>query len=148
MRILQTCEFDNKPVPRQRCDRPPTARDLAPSLHLFGNSRDGAARLQQRQLLRAGSSAGTLLERPPANSARPTNSSFTSTFERAWARISYEHHRSHASSGTSTIPGRTTARQQCAAALTSNTELHKPRTRRGNLATKHEAWGLPEIRFN
>jgi len=23
-----------------------------------------------------------------------------------------------------------------------------PRTRRGNLATKHEAWGLPEICFN
>jgi len=23
-----------------------------------------------------------------------------------------------------------------------------PRTQRGNLATKHEAWGLPEVRFN
>ena len=23
-----------------------------------------------------------------------------------------------------------------------------PRTQRGNLATKHEDWGLPEIRFN
>ena len=31
---------------------------------------------------------------------------------------------------------------------TKPTQFPKPRTRRGNLATKHEAWGLPEIRFN
>ena len=68
--------------------------------------------------------------------------------QRAWARISYDttflcELWNVNGSGKNNRPPTVRGYVDSAASRTP-----MPRTRRGNLATKHEAWGLPEIRFN
>ena len=75
---------------------------------------------------RAARPAGDLWDRPPANSARPARSTFAANFG-ARGRGSDATPPLRASSGTSTVPGRTTARQWCAARPRSMEQIEIPK---------------------